>query len=346
LTFFVQLKAASVSSIEYLKPEEAAWIRSLEIPFFIGRVYLTEGKIELFSTQRLHQVLLEKDHQSIELLLDGPESNPTSDGRREVSIGPHVHSWSLAETRDSDLVARTYSILRPHILGLQANRMLRAIQSHRALQWEPGQPPVPAGEIMMIRPGDDIADTLNAMATHARRLMLEVNIRKRYADFPILLQFFDLMRRWGVDPDPHGMFSQMTGAQAQGPEITLEQAIHWRYTFQRTYLNLAGLTLTNESLGIIPADVSNLALFDAAINDDGVSQLLRLQNLSCLNLDGTKITENGLQLLSALPKLKWLSVKRTEVPPEGIDRLKQRRPEIAIESDSVPDVPADSPLAT
>ena len=60
------------------------------------------------------------------------------------------------------------------------------------------------------------------------------------------------MRRWGIDPDPLDVFGQMTGAQAQGPDITVEQAIAWRHMFQPNGLNLHGLPLTDESLASIP----------------------------------------------------------------------------------------------
>jgi hypothetical protein len=346
LTFFVQLKSESTKSVSYTTPDEVAWISSLEVPLFIGRVYLREGKIELFTTQRLHQVLLEQPYEHIELLLDSGIEQPAPDGGRRLNVGPPVHSWSLAEAADLQLLVRSHAILRPHIEALQANRHLRVIQSHKLLQWETGQPPTEGSEMVLVRPEADIADTLRSMVTHARRLMFEVQFKKKYGDFPVLLAFFDLMRRWGTDPDPSGVLRQMAGVQAQGPDITVEQAIAWRHMFRANSLSLHGLPLTNESLASIPADVSKLALTDTVITDDGIPQLLRLQDLSRLNLAGTKITDDGLQQLGASPKLEWVSVKRTGVTPEGIDHLRRSRPDIIVDSDAAPGDPDALPSAT
>jgi hypothetical protein len=70
VSFLVQLKSASITSVSYTTPEAMAWIRTLDTPLFIGRVDLKQAKIELFTTLRLHQILLEHDYSGIELLLD------------------------------------------------------------------------------------------------------------------------------------------------------------------------------------------------------------------------------------------------------------------------------------
>ena len=61
--------------------------------------------------------------------------------------------------------------------------------------------------MMLVTPEADIADTLRRMATHARRLMLEVQFKNKYRDFPVLLAFFDLIRRWGIQPRSVGRVS-------------------------------------------------------------------------------------------------------------------------------------------
>ena len=48
-----------------------------------------------------------------------------------------------------------------------------------------------------------------------------------------------------------------------------------------------------------------------------------------------------------MPKLEWVSVsERTQTTPEGINRLKQARPEITVDSDAVPGNPTDMPSPT
>jgi hypothetical protein len=330
LSFFVQLKSASVASVPYSGEAEMAWITALEIPLFIGRVDLKQAKIELFTTLRLHQILLEMNYDAIELLLDPEQEPPGVPELRRANLGPPIHTWSVADVSDPALQERSHAVLRPHIEVLQRNRLLRGIQSQVMIQRETGKLPVGGGEMTFVAADSDIASTLNEMAPHTRRLMMEVLLRQKYADFRILAEFFDLMRRWGVDPDPTAAMRMMVGSQAQGPELTVEQAILLRHACQPKGLNLRGLQVTDELLAVIPAGVSQLALVDTLITDEGIEQLLRLQNLSRVNLAGTRIADTGLEMLATLPHLEWVCVNRTEVTAEGVDRFKAMRPGVTV----------------
>ncbi len=330
LSFLVQLKSASVTSVSYTTPEEMAWISALEVPLFIGRVNLKKASIELFTTQRLHQVLLEKNYGGVELLLDPSVETSITPTVRRANIGPPVHAWSIANVTESDFLASSYAVLRPHVETLRRNRSLRGIQTQRQLQWETGQPPTDMGEMMLVSPDHAIADTLRDMAPHAGRLMMEVMRQKRYADFPIMLAFFDLMRRWGADPDPSGALRMCVGSMAEGPEIPVEDAIRIRYASYPRLLNLSRLPVTNDSLAAIPTEARGLALIDTPVTDEGIASLLRLQKLTRVNLAGTKITDDGLQELSKLPNLEWVCVNRTQVTAAGVDRLKEARPDVTV----------------
>ena len=76
LSFLVQLKSASVTSVKYTTLDEMAWISELDSPLFIGRVDLKQARIELFTTLRLHQILLEQSYDGIELLLEPGDETP------------------------------------------------------------------------------------------------------------------------------------------------------------------------------------------------------------------------------------------------------------------------------
>ena len=121
-----------------------AWISSLEVPLFIGRVYLREGKIELFTTQRLHQALLEQPYEHIELLLDSGIEQPAPPGARRLNVArPYIRGpwpkpricncWS-GHTPSSGRISKRY----------RQTGFFRSIQSHKVLQWETGQPPTDA----------------------------------------------------------------------------------------------------------------------------------------------------------------------------------------------------------
>jgi hypothetical protein len=330
LSFLVQLKAASITSVPYTTRDEMAWIRALEVPLFIGRVDVREARIELFTTQRLHEIMLENDYAGIELLLDPADETPITSNVRRAYLGVPVHAWSMAETRESDFMERSHAAIRPHIETLRRNRLLRGIQTQVALRWETGKPPIESGEMTLISPHHDITDTLREMAPHARRLLVELVRLNKYGDFLVMLAFFDFMRRWGADPDPSGALRMVAGCMAQGPEIPIEDAIRLRHAFHPNLLDLSRLPLTTESLAFIPDGVSKLALVDTPLGDEAIEQLLRLRGLSRLNLAGTKITDEGLELLAILTNLEWACVHRTNVTAEGADRLRRAVPGITV----------------
>ncbi|MHB8156120.1 MAG: hypothetical protein ACYDEQ_01790 [Desulfocucumaceae bacterium] len=331
LSFLVQLKSASVSSVAYKTSDEVGWISALDVPLFIGRVDVKHGKIELFTTQRLHQIMLERCYEEIELLLDTALETSATPNVRRANLGPPVHAWSMADGTDPDFMARSYAVLRPHIDTLRRNRWLRGIQSQRLLRWKTGQPPTDNGEMMLVSPQNDIADTLREMTPHARRMLLELQHQKRYSDFPVMLEFFDLMRRWGADPDPEGILRMFAGSMAEGPEISVEEAIRIRHAFQiANSLDLSRLPLTDESLSVIPDTVTKLALLDTPVTDACIPHLLRLTGLMRLNIAGTQITDYGLVALGGLHNLEWVCINRTQVTTAGINRLKITRPNVTV----------------
>ncbi len=331
LSFLVQLKSASVTSVAYTTTDEMAWISALESPLFIGRVDLKQARIELFTTLRLHQILLERGYDGIELLLDQASETSTTPGVRRANIGPPIHAWSTADVTEPDFLGKSYAVLRPHVDTLRRNRLLRGIQSQRVLRWETGQPPTDGGEIMHVSPENDIADTLREMAPHARRLMMDLFPWMRAEDFLVMLTFFDLMRRRGVDPDPQGTISTMVGFMAGGPEISVEDAIRIRCAFQRPdCLDLSWLSVSDEAVAVIPETVTGLGLVNAPITDACIPHLLRLTGLKRLNIAGTRITDDGLVALNCLSNLEWVCVNRTQVTGQGVERLKVIRPAIEV----------------
>ena len=52
-----------------------------------------------------------------------------------------------------------------------------------------------------------------------------------------------------------------------------------------------------------------------------------------LNLDDTKVTDEALEKLVDLSKLRWLGLARTSVSPEGVLELKKALPSCTILSD-------------
>lgn len=53
-------------------------------------------------------------------------------------------------------------------------------------------------------------------------------------------------------------------------------------------------------------------------------------NIVGLNLDDTKVTDEALEKLTDLNKLRWLGLVRTNVTPEGIEKLQKALPDCAV----------------
>ena len=242
ISFLVQLKAASYTSVPYDKPDALAWVTNLEIPLFVGRVTLNPSRIELFSTQRLHEVLLERPYDEIHLLLDpDDESSSAGIGCRRANIGPPVHAWSLEDAAQPDFLTRAYGILRPHVEHMRRNRLLRRVKYQHLLKWDTGHPPEDAGTMMFRSPGDDSRNTLREMVPYVQKTLLEVLGEKRFADLPVLMALVEMMRRRNVDPDPEDSTLRLVASMAQGPGIADEDIIRLRHFAGVTSLDLSSL---------------------------------------------------------------------------------------------------------
>ena len=58
--------------------------------------------------------------------------------------------------------------------------------------------------------------------------------------------------------------------------------------------------------------------------------LVKLKNLESVNLYGTKVTDEGVKKLTALPNLKRLYLWQTDVTPAAIGELQKALPELEI----------------
>jgi hypothetical protein len=72
-TFYVQFKSKSQKYVTY-QDHEVRWLEKLKLPFFIGRVDKVNSLIDLYTTHRLSQVLLEGQYSKIILLFDGEKN--------------------------------------------------------------------------------------------------------------------------------------------------------------------------------------------------------------------------------------------------------------------------------
>ena len=63
----------------------------------------------------------------------------------------------------------------------------------------------------------------------------------------------------------------------------------------------------------------------------GLMHIVRISSLERLVLNPTSVTDDELQALTALPKLKWLYVRGPNLSQAGTDRLKEAMPDCKID---------------
>jgi uncharacterized membrane protein len=98
-------------------------------------------------------------------------------------------------------------------------------------------------------------------------------------------------------------------------------------------LNLAGRAIGDEGVaGIARFTVlERLHLERTGVTDAGVRRLVGLDGLVYLNLYGTAVTDSVVETLAGLPALQSVYLWETDVTAEGAGRLRERRPELAVE---------------
>jgi hypothetical protein len=111
-----------------------------------------------------------------------------------------------------------------------------------------------------------------------------------------------------------------------------------RYRYARYGADQAPLTdACLVSIRSLPR-LQSLALSGNRITDQGLSCLAELRNLKVLVLDATEVSDAGLVYLQGMKSLQSVNLAATRVTSEGVRRLWELRPDLAINSDTEPDV--------
>lgn len=94
-------------------------------------------------------------------------------------------------------------------------------------------------------------------------------------------------------------------------------------------LQMANPDVTDETLALLKgqAKLKSLDVGGSLVTDRGLTHLVELKTLQTLRLNSTKITDAGLRpLLEALPALKQLDVRETQISSELVDAWKAEKP--------------------
>jgi hypothetical protein len=166
-SFFVQIKSASVDSIEYTGAE-VKWLYELDLPIFFGSVDAEKNEMSLFCAQQLAEAFITKhDRQQLSVHFDGaPDSHDVVD-TDDVHIGPPVFKWDLEScgTNKQAVRQRFYEVVKPHVGIQKENLRHRSIGWVVNVDWKTNEPPAQfAFKTVGARPPDEmLAVAYNAM---------------------------------------------------------------------------------------------------------------------------------------------------------------------------------------
>lgn len=332
-SFTVQIKASSTRVISYSSPAEVAWLSRLEIPLFICSVELANAHISLYTTHRLFQVLLEEPHESVNLHLDLINDINVDSTVRSVYLGPPVLSWSLPKQVDIAFLENVYYVMAQHIRILRQDIALCELKQTPLIQWETNELPVcNEGTFMLIGPSDaNTSNSFKAMVPALKLFVVDNVIKeKKYGSLSTVISFFDMMRRYEVEPDPNNLLIQMALHSAGGEEISEAEMIRLRSAAFPGQLDLTGTDISDESLQYVPEEVEMLCLRKTSISDGAIKYLVKLPNLKRLNLASTSITDKFIYEISDLKKLRRINLSDTQVTKKAVEELHHTLPSLEI----------------
>jgi hypothetical protein len=145
-TFVVQLKAESVTEIDY-HDFALDWFLGQEQPMFIGRVSVARSRIALYASVHVKQAVLSLHARRVTVRFGCSGIPPLFAGSRHAAwfggenhsanvwLGEPILEWSIAELTDRSWQERTYAILKHFLRLARRERELLAYGQFTTLDW-------------------------------------------------------------------------------------------------------------------------------------------------------------------------------------------------------------------
>lgn len=146
--FYVQLKSASVTEVRY-EDDEIQWLKSLELPFFIGSVDIRANTMRLFASHELLRFrsdpVLQQDVTKLRVFLEaGSPVGFDAPRERRLHFGPPILQWTLSDHTNANVRELHYSILKNHLGLMQTNLLSASAGFHLQLEWQTNEVPTAA----------------------------------------------------------------------------------------------------------------------------------------------------------------------------------------------------------
>jgi hypothetical protein len=222
-SFLVQLKAESVTTIEY-EDHELAWFLGQTQPMFIGHVSLARSEISLYPTLHVNQAVLSLNAKKVSIHFGASELPPFYRGQEwapwggdedwgaRVWLGPPILTWTLSELPDHNWATRSYETLKRFLVVARRELELLSFGQSSVLAWATNE----TGSIRShtgIAKSDpnDLPELLQRSAPALRALIFQASsIPGEPGDslmIPLLTLAAEFKKR-GVEIDPDDFFGK------------------------------------------------------------------------------------------------------------------------------------------
>ncbi len=213
-SFYVQFKAASVTSIEY-GGDKLDWLTQLRLPLFIASVDIRSGSIALYTTHLLSRQLTNdalSTRQAIVLSFGSKNTTADWDIRNgstiHLPLGPAIMQWDVRSAAGVDFLHSAYSVLSPWLRCEDGNIALRPIGVCEWMTWETNAPPRSQGRAMSgsTVPRKGLVPDLTAMRPYVEKLGMNLMVGDGTSpdDVSLFIRLADFMERHGVSlKQPH-----------------------------------------------------------------------------------------------------------------------------------------------
>lgn len=136
-SFYVQFKSIGTKSITY-RDHEIAWLKGLQLPFFIGVVDRETSRLNLFPTHETGDVFIASrdfNEVKVHLAARGEKKRNIEDKSLEVFLGPPLLSFAIGDISDVEFATNAYGLLKEFLCLEQRNVNARPMRFLTRLSW-------------------------------------------------------------------------------------------------------------------------------------------------------------------------------------------------------------------
>lgn len=210
-SFYVQFKSESDKKVEYHK-DAVPWLRSLQLPLFIGRVNKRESLVSLYACHGLSPVLLESEDRETHLYFDRVPKRKSGPGKRYVDLRHPLMRWSTVDVARPGFVPWAYRIMKPYLIAEQRNLKYRSIGYCEQIEWDTNEP-LRCGQSFLVR-GTSVTDdffleSLRSMAPNLLAIAFHCFAKKDQETMEAMLHMLCVMRNNKFDPDPNNFIGSI-----------------------------------------------------------------------------------------------------------------------------------------